>query len=152
VPHAALLAHNVFPVNTVPDPRMNYIVASPGQSPRVLLLDDDRLMLELLTDMLEQVGVREVFAEASTRRALSTLEERSPDTLICDLALPDMDGIEFLQAAAARGFNGRVILLSGMDAGVRNAASELARVLGLRVAGAFRKPIALDQLRWAVAS
>lgn len=125
-------------------------VASPVQPPRVLVLDDDCFMLEVLTDMLEQVGVREVFAEASTRRALSTLEERSPDTLICDLALPDMDGIEFLQAAAARGFNGRVILLSGMDAGVRDAASELARVLGLRVAGTFRKPIGLEQLRSAV--
>lgn len=124
--------------------------AHPAQPPRVLVLDDDRFMLDVLTDMLEQVGVREVFAEASTRRALSTLEERNPDTLICDLALPDMDGIEFLQAAAARGFNGRVILLSGMDAGVRDAASELARVLGLRVAGTFRKPIGLEQLRSAV--
>jgi len=126
-------------------------IAQAAQPPRVLVLDDDRFMLEVLTDMLEQVGVREVFAEASTRRALSTLEERNPDTLICDLALPDMDGIEFLQAAAARGFNGRVILLSGMDAGVRDAAGELARVLGLHVAGTFRKPIGLDQLRSAVA-
>lgn len=130
----------------------NAAVASPVQPPRVLVLDDDRFMLDVLTNMLEEVGVREVFAEASTRRALATLEERSPDTLICDLALPDMDGIEFLQAAAARGFNGRVILLSGMDQGVRDAAGELARVLGLRVAGTFRKPIGLDQLRSAVAS
>jgi hypothetical protein len=44
-----------------------------------------------------------------------------------------------------------VIVLSGMDSGVRDAAGELARVLGLRVAGIFRKPIALDQLRGAVA-
>jgi hypothetical protein len=43
-----------------------------------------------------------------------------------------------------------VILLSGMDSGVRDAAGELARVLGLRVAGIFRKPIGLDQLRGAV--
>lgn len=126
------------------------VIAKPVQPPRVLVLDDDHFMLEVLTDMLEQVGVREVFTEATTRRALSTLEEQGPDTLICDLTLPDMDGIEFLQAAAARGFGGRVILLSGMDAGVRDAASELARVLGLHVTGAFRKPIALDQLRSAV--
>jgi hypothetical protein len=58
-----------------------------------------------------------------------------------------MDGIEFLQVAAERGFRGDVILLSGMDSGVRDAAGELARVLGLRVAGIFRKPIGLDQLR-----
>ena len=125
-------------------------VSEAGQPPRVLVLDDDNFMLEMLKDMLQAIGVREVYAEASTRRALSTLEEAAPDVLICDLALPDMDGIEFLQAAAERGFRGSVILLSGMDSGVRDAAGELARVLGLRVAGIFRKPIALDQLRSAV--
>ena len=126
-------------------------VPSPGQPPRVLVLDDDRFMLEMLKDMLEQIGVRDIYTEASTRHALSTLAEESPDMLICDLALPDMDGIEFLQVAAQRGFRGDVILLSGMDSGVRDAAGELARVLGLRVAGIFRKPIGLDQLRGALA-
>jgi CheY-like chemotaxis protein len=126
-------------------------VRSPGQPPRVLVLDDDRFMLEMVKDMLEQIGVRDIYTEASTRHALSTLAEERPDMLICDLALPDMDGIEFLQVAAQRGFRGDVILLSGMDSGVRDAAGELARVLGLRVAGIFRKPIGLDQLRRAVA-
>jgi CheY-like chemotaxis protein len=125
--------------------------AGAGQPPRVLVLDDDRFMLEMLKDMLEQLGVRDIYTEANTRHALSTLAEASPDMLICDLALPDMDGIEFLQVAAERGFVGGVILLSGMDSGVRDAAGELARVLGLRVAGIFRKPIALDQLRGVVA-
>jgi len=125
-------------------------VRSPGQPPRVLVLDDDRFMLAMVKDMLEQIGVRDIYTEASTRHALSTLAEESPDMLICDLALPDMDGIEFLQVAAQRGFQGDVILLSGMDSGVRDAAGELARVLGLRVAGIFRKPIGLDQLRGAV--
>ena len=123
-----------------------------GQPPRVLVLDDDPFMLAMLKDMLHTIGVRDVYAEASTRHALSTLAEQGPEVLICDLALPDMDGIEFLQAAAERGFRGKVILLSGMDSGVRDAAGELARVLGLRVAGIFRKPIALYQLRSALVS
>ncbi|KQQ87332.1 response regulator [Massilia sp. Leaf139] len=131
---------------------MNKIAPSgDGQPPRVLVLDDDRFMLEMLKDMLHTIGVREVYTEATTRHALATLAEQVPDVLVCDLALPDMDGIEFLQAAAERGFRGGVILLSGMDSGVRDAAGELARVLGLHVAGIFRKPIAPDQLRSAVA-
>ena len=130
---------------------MNDLAASgAGQPPRVLVLDDDPFMLAMLKDMLHTIGVRDVYAEASTRHALSTLAEQGPEVLICDLALPDMDGIEFLQAAAERGFRGNVILLSGMDSGVRDAAGELARVLGLDVAGIFRKPIGLDQLRSAV--
>jgi CheY-like chemotaxis protein len=125
-------------------------VSGAGQPPRVLVLDDDPFMLEMLKDMLHTIGVREVYTEASARHALSTLAEQGPDVLVCDLALPDMDGIEFLQVAAERGFRGGVILLSGMDSGVRDAAGELARALGLRVAGIFRKPIGLEQLRAAV--
>ena len=37
-----------------------------------------------------------------------------------------------------------------LEDGVRDAATELARALGLRVAGAFRKPLAIEQLRLAV--
>ena len=128
---------------------------APHAAPRrILLLDDDRFMLDVLRDMLDALGGSgrfDVHAEFDARRALAALPRHAPDFLICDLAMPEMDGIEFLQAAAARGFGGRVILLSGMDAGVRDAAGELARVLGLHVAGTFRKPIALDQLRSAVA-
>jgi CheY-like chemotaxis protein len=120
---------------------------------RVLLLDDDRFMLDVLRDMLDTLdgsGPFDVHAEFDARRALAALPRHAPELLICDLAMPDMDGIEFLQAAAGQGFRGRVILVSGMADGVRNAASELARALGLQVAGAFRKPLAIEQLRLAM--
>ncbi|MGI4842238.1 MAG: response regulator [Janthinobacterium lividum] len=122
---------------------------------RVLLLDDDRFMLDVLRDMLDMVeetgGSRfEVHAECDARSALAALPRHAPDLLICDLAMPEMDGIEFLQAAAGQGFSGRVILVSALEDGVRDAATELARALGLRVAGAFRKPLAIEQLRLAV--
>lgn len=133
---------------------MNASAAIPPPSAvrRVLLLDDDRFMLSLLTDMLAELGTFEVFAEADSMQALATLAATAPDLLICDLALPEMDGVEFLQAAASRGFRGKVVLLSGMDAGVREAARELARVLGLQVAAALHKPIGLEQLRAVVAA
>jgi CheY-like chemotaxis protein len=131
---------------------MNPPTAAGSPPRRVLLLDDDRFMLEVVKDLLAECGRFEVFAEADARQALDTLRRRAPDLLVCDLALPDMDGVEFLQAAAGLGYAGDVILLSGMDAGVRDAAGELARVLGLKVLGAFRKPIDVAQLRALVGS
>lgn len=125
--------------------------STPHAAPqRVLLLDDDRFMLAFLRDMLEGFGAFDVHAEFDARTALAELPRHLPDLVICDLAMPDMDGIEFLQAAASQGFSGRVIVVSALGDGVRDAATELARALGLQVAGAFRKPVAAEQLRLAV--
>jgi CheY-like chemotaxis protein len=125
---------------------------------RVLLLDDDHFMLELLSDMLADLGGGavaaarfEVRTESDARRALASLAAEAPALLICDLSMPDMDGIEFMQAAAAAGFGGGVMLLSGMDSGVRKAAERLARAHGLNVLGAYKKPISALELQAALA-
>lgn len=86
---------------------------------RVLVLDDDRFVLGVLEEMLGEVGRFHVATEADARGALARLDEHRPDLVICDLVLPEMDGIEFLQAAAGQGFRGKVVLLSGHDDGLR---------------------------------
>lgn len=113
----------------------------PAGTARVLLLDDDKFALEMLADMITDVGGFEVQCATDARRALQILASQPPVLLVCDLSMPDMDGIEFMAAAGAAGFGGQVMLLSGMDAGVRRAAERLARAHGLAVVGAYPKPI-----------
>lgn len=120
--------------------------------PRILVLDDDGETLELMRDMIDAVGDFEVVTELDARRALGLLAGLDPDLLVCDLSMPGMDGIEFLQEAAAARFRGSVLLLSGMDSGVRLAAERLAHMQGLRMLPALGKPIDLHQLRGALQS
>ena len=119
---------------------------------RVLLLDDDNFTVEVMADMLAALGDFPVLCETDAKRALATLAAQRPDLLICDLSMPDMDGIEFMHAAAAAGFQGSVMLLSGMDEGVRRSAERLARAHGLKVLGAWQKPISAADLRSALAA
>jgi CheY-like chemotaxis protein len=116
---------------------------------RVLIVDDDPFMLELLPVMLAELGNFEVRAENDARRALRALDP-PPQLLICDLSMPEMDGIEFMHAASIAGFDGNVLLLSGMDSGVRMAAEHLAQAHGLKVIGTHKKPITREQLKSAV--
>ena len=60
---------------------------------RVLLLDDDVFMLDVLSDMLEQMGPFDIRCESHSEQALSALKQHQPDLLICDLSMPDIDGI-----------------------------------------------------------
>lgn len=125
--------------------------APAGAPLRVLLLDDDTFMLSLLADMLSDLGHCEVRCESDAKRALLSLAGDAPGLLVCDLSMPDMDGIEFLHAAAEAGFKGSVMLLSGMDVGVRRSAERLARAHGLTVLGAYKKPISQAELSEALA-
>jgi len=114
---------------------------APSAALRVLLLDDDAFMLDLLADMVTSLGPHQVQGETDARRCLAQLATLAPDLLICDLSMPDMDGIEFLRHAAERQFQGSVLLLSGVDSGVLRAAERLAQAHGLRILGACTKPL-----------
>lgn len=113
---------------------------------RILLLDDDAFMLEMLADTIAGLGYANVHAETDARTALAALPGFRPDLLVCDLSMPDMDGIEFLRAVAEQGFDGGVILLSGMDSGILRAAQTLAMAQGLTIVGACSKPLSRSAL------
>ena len=117
---------------------------------RILLLDDDVFMLDVLSDMLEQLGHFDIRCESHSEQALSTLQQHQPDLLICDLSMPDIDGIEFLRMAAENGFRGGVVLLSGLHSAVRLAAERLAMANGLHILGTFRKPMESAELQLMV--
>ena len=134
---------------TMPSPAANApILKAPLH---VLVLDDDPLLLDVMREMLAVCGVSNIALETQACSALQHLDQSMPDVVICDLMMPEMDGIEFLQAAAAQGYQGKVILMSALEDGVREAAGELARALGLQVVGSFRKPLEQNQLRAALA-
>lgn len=121
---------------------------APAAGLQVLLLDDDAFMLELLADMITDLGPHQVRGETDGKRGLAALAAMAPapDLLICDLSMPDMDGIEFLRHAAGLGFRGSVVLLSGADPAVLRAAERLGAAQGLAMLEACPKPLAHDKL------
>ena len=62
----------------------------------VLVIEDEADLREVLTYNLRREGYR-VFASASGTEGLERLRETSPDIVLLDLMLPDLDGIEICQ-------------------------------------------------------
>ncbi len=84
-----------------PAPQLAVASSSPAASPagiRVLLIEDDRLIIEYYRTLLDNRGMSHV-AAASLAEAVAILDEDlSIDLVIADLFLPDSDGTSALQA------------------------------------------------------
>src|SRR5436309_6005549 len=65
---------------------------------RILVVDDERSMRELLAIVLKREGYEVLLAE-NGRTALETLAREAIDLLITDIKMPDMSGVEVLRAA-----------------------------------------------------
>ncbi|MDP1892319.1 MAG: response regulator [Gemmatimonadaceae bacterium] len=116
---------------------------------KIFVVDDDPFALRLATHQLETIGLTDVltFEAAKQPLALLAVDAKAADVILLDLAMPDMDGLEFVQQLARMKFPGVVIFISGMDDGILQMAPVLARGLKLRVGGALKKPSTPEQLR-----
>ena len=77
----------------------------------ILVVDDEQSMRELLDVMLSREGYEVTCAE-SGRKAISLLETKDYDLLLCDIKLGDISGIDVLRAAKKKNQNTVVIMIS----------------------------------------
>ncbi len=82
------------------------------RSPRILLVDDDSVILTMITAWLEEKGY-EVKTEESGSDAVRNLPTFQPDLVITDLRMEDMDGIALLNEIQKYNSILPVIMLSG---------------------------------------
>jgi two-component system response regulator PilR (NtrC family) len=72
--------------------------ATDRRPPRILVVDDERSMRELLAIVLRREGYEVLLAE-NGRTAVDMLEREPIDLLISDIKMPDLSGVDVLRAA-----------------------------------------------------
>ena len=84
---------------------------NPADRARILVLDDDREVGNLLVDFLSEAGY---LVEACQKgpEALAILEKVHPDLLITDLVMEGMQGTEVLRTAKQRDPNLAVVMIT----------------------------------------
>ena len=63
---------------------------------RIIVVDDDRMSLMAITAMVGAWGA-EVVSAASGAYALRLIAQGTPDLVLCDLYMPDMDGFDLMR-------------------------------------------------------
>ncbi|RYD55912.1 MAG: PAS domain-containing sensor histidine kinase [Sphingomonadales bacterium] len=106
----------------------------------ILVVDDDPLVLTNTSAMLEDMG-HKVIAVPSGREALRALRNVSPDLLLTDFAMPDMNGAELADAARTGWPDLPVLMVSGYADLPSGSANHLPKLA---------KPFREDQLANAV--
>jgi EAL domain-containing protein (putative c-di-GMP-specific phosphodiesterase class I) len=122
---------------------------------RVLVIDDDTFMLDVVESLLLDEGVREVGLASDGAAGLEAIDRQHRagepwDLVMCDLNMPGMDGIQLARHLAERGFRGAVVLMSGVEARLAATVGHLVRRHRLRFVAALKKPLDPDELRRAL--
>src|SRR4051812_43834779 len=71
---------------------------------RVLLVDDEPFIRQMTARLLAEIGCGQSVEASNGHEALRALQARDAhiDLILCDLAMPDMDGVEIVRHLASR--------------------------------------------------
>lgn len=112
---------------------------------KVVIVDDEPQFLELLSQVANSAGFQtNTYSEPSEfwKNSYSV-----SDVLVLDLSMPQCDGIEFIRELSKRNCEMQIILCSGQDMEILNAAKQLAIAHKLNFLTAIQKPVKLKEFR-----
>jgi CheY-like chemotaxis protein len=106
---------------------------------RVLIVDDDAVMLGFVTNTLRRLGIQAIETCPDGASALSMVKSFKPDLILTDIHMEPMDGLEFVRQLRAHPDPGlrktRVIFMSA-----DSSAATLEDALPLGTFGYIVKP------------
>lgn len=113
---------------------------------RVLIVDDERLIQQLLARLVEDEG-HEPATAGSVPEARGLLDTEEFDLILCDVDMPGESGFDLVRSFRNRGGDAGVVMMSGIE-----DARLAAAAVDLGVDGYMLKPFQLDEARAKIAA
>lgn len=66
-------------------------------NPKILIVDDDEDVLDVLYVFLEQQGIEQIVSFRSGKGVEQAVQDMKPDIVFLDIMLPDIDGVTLLK-------------------------------------------------------
>jgi two-component system chemotaxis response regulator CheY len=111
----------------------------------ILIVDDSSTMRKIVTRSLRQAGLDfgDIFEAGDGLEALDVLGKKSIDIVLCDINMPNMNGIEFLREKGTRdGIKDIPVFMISSETG----EDIIGEAKSLGAVGALKKPFTLDKV------
>jgi CheY-like chemotaxis protein len=118
-----------------------------GNGQKVLLVDDERPALEALSNLTKTLGYEPISIEKPTK-ALKKYTKLSPDVVLLDRSMPEMDGSNFIMELMKIDPKARIIIISGYEESGPDGIEEDVKNL---IMGYLTKPFKVEELSRALA-
>jgi len=114
-----------------------------------LVVEDDDFQRKILVNMLRSLGATSISDAANGQQALDILHSENAqlmDIAICDMNMPEMDGMEFLRHLGQENSAISIIILSMLDKALLASVAKMSLAYGMKLLGVIEKPISVAQL------
>lgn len=81
---------------------------------KILIVDDAAFMRMMIKNSLTGQGYTNLIEAGDGKEALDTYNAEKPDLVIMDITMPNMDGLQALQAIKAADPNAKIVMCSAM--------------------------------------
>ena len=115
----------------------------------LLVVEDDDFQRKAVINMLRSLGVTSISDAGNGKQALEIIRgvnSKPVHVAICDLNMPEMDGMEFLRHLSNEFHNIAIIITSALDSKLLTSVGRMAKMFGIKLLGAIEKPIMLANL------
>jgi CheY-like chemotaxis protein len=117
-----------------------------GSGQKVLIVDDERPALEALTNLTKSLGYEPISLEKPTQ-ALKKYPKISPDVVLLDRSMPEMDGSRFIMEITKTDPDASIIIISGYEETGPDGIDEDVKNL---IRGYLTKPFKVEELSRAL--
>lgn len=112
----------------------------------LLVIDETEIHRNVLIGQLCELGYTNIYAAIDGCEGLKILDTVNIDGIVCDLNMPNMDGVQFLSELHKIAYSGYVIIFSAIEDGVTQLVSSMCKLLNFKYYEVIPKPITSSSL------
>lgn len=113
-----------------------------GKGQKILIVDDERSTLDALEHLTNSLGYQAI-AYDKPREAVKNYKRLSPDLVLMDRSMPDLDGIACISEIMKEDQNAKIIIVSGYEESGPDGIEETVKG---KIKGYLTKPCGIEEL------